>query len=322
MSEENTMPDITSELGAAYDAIQAEDIPDTDTPDTPDTDTDITNQQEEVVLPETEVTAQVAEAIQAPKSWSAEDRAKFASLPPDLQQVVANRENERDKFLTQKSNEYSKNLQQYTELDHAFTDLEPSLRSMGLNKAQAAKELVALYKHFESDPVGYIQQVAQSKGIDLQKLVSGQLDPRQIALQQQTHKISSLEQKLDGFFQEQEKQIESTLSREIDTFASDPANEYFSEVRAHMGKLIETEQAKDLQEAYDMAVWANPTTRAALLAKQEAERIKEHTAKVKQAKKAAGPKLQTQELTGGKSLNGKNIDQVLGDRFDEIQAAG
>lgn len=322
MPDENTMPDITSDLNAAYDAIQAEDSPDTDVPDTEEQDTEITNQQEEVEQPETEETAQVFEAIQAPKSWSAEDRAKFASLPPDLQQVVANRENERDKFLTQKSNEYSQIMKQRNEYDHVLTDIEPSLRSMGIDKVQAVKELVALYKHFESDPVGYIQQVAQSRGIDLQKLVSGQLDPRQIALQQQTHKISSLEQKLDGFFQEQEKQIETTLSREINAFASDPANEFYSEVRVHMGKLIGSEQAKDLQEAYDMAVWANPATRAKLLAKQEAERIKEHTAKVKQAKKAAGPKLQTQELTGGKPLNGKSIDQVLSDRFDEIQAAG
>jgi hypothetical protein len=322
MLEENTTTDITSELGDAYDKIQAADAPEVEDDTSTEENTEITNQQEEVEQSETEETAQVSETIQAPKSWSAEDRAKFASLPPDLQQVVANRENDRDKFLTQKSYEYSQNITQFKELDHAFSDMEPALRSMGLNKAQAAKELVALYKHYESDPVGYITQIAQSKGIDLQKLVSGQLDPRQMALQQQTHKISSLEQKLDSFFQEQEKQIESTLSQEINAFASDPANEFYSEVRVHMGKLIGSEQAKDLQEAYDMAVWANPATRAKLLAKQEAERVKNFTTKAKQAKKAAGPKLQTQELTGGKPVNGKNIDQVLGDKFDEIMAAG
>lgn len=41
-------------------------------------------------------------AIEAPKSWTAEEQAKFRELPPELQQVVARREGERDKAISQR----------------------------------------------------------------------------------------------------------------------------------------------------------------------------------------------------------------------------
>lgn len=266
-------------------------------------------------------TAPVQAAIQAPVSWSAAEKTLFATLPPEAQQVVAKRESDRDKFLTQKSNEYSQNLQQFTELDHAFNGMEQSLSTMGYTKAQAAKELVALYNHFDTDPAGYILQVAQSRGIDLQKLASGQLDPKQVALQQQTHKISTLEQKIQSFIKQQEEQSTSQLSSEIDRFSSEPGHEHFDAVRAHMGKLIETGEANDLQGAYDMAVWANPTTRAEMLKQQEEARIKESSNRANKAKQAAGPRLSSKELTNGKASGTDNIDDFLRDAYRNIQSA-
>ena len=43
--------------------------------------------------------------IAAPKSWPAEMREQFAQLPPDLQQVIADRETERDAAFNRQVNE-------------------------------------------------------------------------------------------------------------------------------------------------------------------------------------------------------------------------
>src|SRR5690349_12123700 len=43
--------------------------------------------------------------IDAPVSWDAEAKAKFADLPRDVQEVVAKRESERERFVQQKSQE-------------------------------------------------------------------------------------------------------------------------------------------------------------------------------------------------------------------------
>jgi hypothetical protein len=44
-------------------------------------------------------------AIEAPLSWSAEGKAAFAKLPPDLQQIVATRESERERGVSQRMSE-------------------------------------------------------------------------------------------------------------------------------------------------------------------------------------------------------------------------
>lgn len=44
-------------------------------------------------------------AIEPPRSWSDEDKAEFAKLPPAAQRVIAQRESERDRAFTQKAEE-------------------------------------------------------------------------------------------------------------------------------------------------------------------------------------------------------------------------
>lgn len=56
--------------------------------------------------------AAAAESIEAPHSWSKEDKAIFAKLDPAAQSVVLRRETERDNFVKQKAFEASQTRQQ------------------------------------------------------------------------------------------------------------------------------------------------------------------------------------------------------------------
>lgn len=268
-------------------------------------------------------TAPAQAAIQAPISWSADDKAKWAAIPPDLQVIIANREKQRDTFLTQKSNEFTQQMAPYKEIDHALAPVEQILKREGINKAQAVKELVAYYQHYESNPASYILQVAQSKGIDLRTLVEkqGQIDPNKQALQQYGSELSTIKQELNEFKSQKAQEQTEFLLSEVDKFKSEPGHEHFDAVRVQMGKLIEIGEATSMQDAYDKAVWANSDTRTLELKKQEDERVKNSSEKAKKARKVAGPKLSTKEFSSGKATEAADEDEFLREQFRKIQSA-
>lgn len=321
--EKDETADLEAILGDKFEEInqepsedaKGEKVADEEKPSTEEKDSGQTDETKEA---ETDVSAS---AIEPPVSWPADDKALWNELPPKMQEIVARRESERDKFLTQKSNEFGQQLASYKDIDHALAPVEQLLKREGINKAQAVKELVAYYQHYESNTPSYILQVAQSKGIDLLKLAQGQLDPRQIESQNQAQELNRIRQELNDWKRQQEDATTQELTNQVDKFASESGHEHFSSVRIHMGKLIAAGEATDLQTAYEMAVWANPTTRSLELKKQENERVKNSSEKVTKAKKAAGPKLSTKEFSSGKSTNASNEDDFLREEFDRIQSA-
>lgn len=71
-----------------------------ETPEQPETD-DVTDEADD----EPEIEADDLPPIEAPISWTAEDKAKFAELPRHLQETVQQREAEREKFVQTKAQE-------------------------------------------------------------------------------------------------------------------------------------------------------------------------------------------------------------------------
>lgn len=56
---------------------------------------------------EAEPEAEEAPAIEPPASWTAEEKERFKALPPETQKYLAERESSREKFVSQKANEYA-----------------------------------------------------------------------------------------------------------------------------------------------------------------------------------------------------------------------
>jgi hypothetical protein len=59
---------------------------------------------------------------------------------------------------------------------------------------------------------------------------------------------------------------------EVEKFSADPKNEYFAEVGNDILRLIKSNSASSLAEAYEIACWANPAVRAKMIAKQQSEK--------------------------------------------------
>ncbi len=168
--------------------------------------------------------------------------------------------------------------------------------------------------------VQLVHHLLQRRGIDPGALFGGQ--PAQPGNQPQTPDLSSIiAQTVQREMQPFKAQIEQRENHQhintIDTFAADPAHPYFNDVRQHMGALLKAGHAKDLQDAYDQATWANPVIRQQLLAAQAEDAAKVRAAEVEKAKAA-----QQASVTGAPTL-GSVSQQAASDgtlRGDLIQA--
>lgn len=114
--------------------------------------------------------------IDAPVSWDAEAKAKFAELPRDVQEVVAKRESERERFVQQKSQEAVRArqeaeqaaIQQLAQLEAGYAQHFQSLAE----QLQPQRPNPALLQHdpqaFYAQQANYEAAVAQQQQLQQQ----------------------------------------------------------------------------------------------------------------------------------------------------------
>jgi hypothetical protein len=115
-----------------------------------------------------------------------------------------------------------------------------------------------------------IAQVCQHYGIDLNLVAQPQqaVDPNIAALQREVQQLRADRAREQ---QQAQQQLEQQVLNQVETFAQDPKHPHFRAVSVHMGALMQAGQAADMEQAYEMAVWARPDLRAQLLAEQQAQ---------------------------------------------------
>jgi len=129
-----------------------------------------------------------------------------------------------------------------------------------------------------------LASLAYQYGIDIGQVQATPVPDQQVyALQSEIQQLKGV---VDNFYRTQQQREQSTLNSEIAKFAE--GREHFEQVREDMAALLQAGRAKDLSDAYDQAIWANPQIRTALLAKQQAEAAAKVDAerKAKDARKA------------------------------------
>lgn len=239
-----------------------------------------------------------------------EPAAAPVAVPPELQRLGLRKEEAeafakadqvvRDAFI-RRSEEMHKGLEQFRskaqfgdQMAQAVQPFAQTLQGLGIHPAQAVQKLFAadhsLRYGTPEQKQAAIVQIAQQYGVDL-----GGAQQYQASQPQFDPRIQALEERLqrqDAWIQQQaqarEWQERETLNSEIDRFSKDPANEYFEAVRNDMAGLLQAGLASSLQEAYERAIYANPTVRAQVLAKQQAQA--EEQRRAESAKKAAAAK--------------------------------
>lgn len=226
-----------------------------------------------------------------------EEMAAFEKADPALKAAMLRRSDEMHRGVEQ----YRETAQFGQQVYKAIQPYEATIRSEGLTPDQAIASLFAVEHTLRhgtpQQKQAQIATLVQAYNVDVSSLFADgdgadPVDPKVRALEDQ---IARLEQQQQSWFAQIQQTEQNTIQGQIDAFARE--HEYFEQVKPEVAALLQAGVAKDLSEAYDMAIFANPQIRASVLAKQQAEaeekKRTEAAAKVAAAKQAASVNVTT-----------------------------
>ena len=244
-----------------------------------------------------------SQPILPPQHWNGRDKVEWERLPHHVKETLA--------AEYKAVNELRALAPVLEPLKERFTqEFGGTDRALGaiLSHWQAARQRPLEWSRdyilgvSNGKPLDFLQHLAQSFGADPQSLFGSGSGTQQAAQPDQSVDpyIASLEQKLaavEGQLQHIAQQPliaqQNQIQAEVQSFGSAVGNDgklahpYFNDVKPVMAALMQSKQAKDLKEAYDMACYANPQIRAAMLAALQQGQAEERRRAAEQARGAA-----------------------------------
>jgi hypothetical protein len=229
--------------------------------------------------------------------WKKAALAEWEKLPPLARAEVERRENDFHRGIEQ----YKERATAAQEWERTTAPFMATIQSFGVTPQVAAQELFKADHLLRYSPmpqkVQMLMKIAGDYGVDINTLAQGiqqiageqvwqQQNPVDPRVQQLQHEIQQLKQQ---HFQTQQQHVQaeaSAIDSEIAAFASDPDHEHFGILQPDMALLLQAGKAKNLDEAYEMAMRQNPQTYQIWLAQQQQEWDAQRKAKVAKAKQA------------------------------------
>lgn len=255
-----------------------------------------------------------APASRAPSSWKKEAAAVFDKIESGQPVTAEEMKVLRDEAL-RREGDFHKGIEGFKTHAEAGKTFErtiapymENIKAAGVAPDVAIGELLKIENTLRNGPPAVkaqaLRQLAQSYQIDLGQ----EFDPNVAELQ---NRLYQMEEQQRQWQQQQQQASSQAVNTDIERFAGEPGHEHFEAVRVHMGALLDSGLAKDLQDAYDQAVYANPTTRASLLEQQRKEA--EASARVQRASSAAVSVRGSSPASGAtaKTSSGSTRDDVL-----------
>ena len=220
--------------------------------------------------------APALEALTAPKHWPKEEQDKFNVLDADTQHLVMDRFKAMEGDYTRKTQAIAKYKKRNEALDEIYGPFRDDFQRAGMDDVAATRQLLAAHKYLREDPKQAIKWLAKSYGVDLTAVnddtaTDEYADPQMKAMQQQ---IAQLQGTINNQQQQAQNMQKQEVQAMIDNFqtAKDAdgnlKHPHFDVVQNQMSGLISSGVAKDIESAYEMAVYANPETRAKVLEEQ------------------------------------------------------
>lgn len=236
---------------------------------------------------------QAAPSRKAPSSWKPAAQEAFLKadrgepLTPEEIRLLTSEAERRESDFHRGVSEFKSHSERAKAYDQAIAPYQTHLQNLGVDAPTAISALMrADYTLRNSDPVTkaqYFRQLANEYGIDLNQEVP-QVDPNTEYLMRQMDALRQQQEMWQNQFRQQEQ---TKAQHELSQFAT-AERPHFDAVRNDMADLLETGKAKDLQEAYEMAVWMRSDIRQTLLEQQRSEvQRKAHEAAQAQKAKAA-----------------------------------
>ena len=253
-------------------------------------------------------------SLAPPSSWAPAAKAAYATLPPEVQEAVARRE--------QEVNNGFRKLQEYKGLD----DYVEMAKSSGTTLKDALDRYRAAEDALEKDFGGGIVQLCSMYGVHPLQLASmftrafggqagqpqglPQADPQQSLI---ARRLAATEETVRTLISERERAEQEAINASLEAFATD--HMYFEDVRQDMALLIREGRANTLDEAYDIACRMHPQIRDLLIKEQAAPQ--NARARVDQARRASSS-LKTGAPVGSPSggSQSNSLREALADAWD------
>jgi hypothetical protein len=197
-------------------------------------------------------------AIPPPHSLKAAVKAIWHTLPKDVQEEVVRVEGETQKAKA----EWSGKGEQFNRLNALFEPIRDRLTLSGLTQESYVSALIRADQMLRDNPAQAFPELARMYGYQLPGLQAPEqpyVDPNVQRLEQQ---LAEVRYALQSRQTEEEQGRMQEATSELEAFKNDPKHIYFENVRPLMATFMKDGRAKDLNEAYDMAVYADPQIRA------------------------------------------------------------
>lgn len=262
---------------------------------------------------------------EAPRTWSPEEAKHWAGMSPEARAAVLRREADMFKGIEQYKGEASvgrgvrKLLEPYREILERER-IDPM--SMLGNLVNAHAKLSLGHPH---EKVQMMQSIMMDYGVTLEQLAGIAEVPKPLPeIQSLQSQVAQLNSQLRGFDEQRLASQRAEVEQQIRAFAADPAHPYFGELSDDITGLIRGGVCKNLQDAYDRAVWANPVTRAkeqARLQTVQAEEAKKVAAeKAKTARLATAANVRTTAKRGSAAAPLGSLEDTIEEVFADIKA--
>lgn len=261
---------------------------------------------------------------EAPRSWTAAEKAEWTTMTPSQRAVVLRREQEVEQGFTKldEDRNFGKSLKD------VISPYMALIQSEGSNPVAAIQSLLNTAYILRNAPIQQktelFHQLAKQYGVDITNSTQA-VQPGDAVNRLQgeiQHLRQQIQQQPQVFAQQQETQA---IKGQIEAFAADPKHAHYEKLKPVMASLLQSGGATDLQDAYDKASYADPEIRSSILAAQEqereAQRIAELKAKTVKARNTAvsvrGSPSATPQANG--KSNGSIRDDLMA-AFDEHAA--
>lgn len=235
--------------------------------------------------------------LEAPERWTKEQKEEFEALDPGIQRILLARNKGLEGSYTKQMQQIAQERQRYHGIEQVLAPHRQSWNGTGWDDATALNNIMGYWQHAQQDPMGFIAQFAEARGLDLASHFAPSTDEilaylnqqdgagegtqpspvhpdvaRQMqTLQSETQQLRQQLAQQQGYQSQQQQQRmaqeraeAARLLEEFQSATDESGNakyEFLEDLRMDMSQLLGNGMAQDLQEAYDKALWMRPDIR-------------------------------------------------------------
>lgn len=236
-----------------------------------------------------------APAVDAPRAWTAEQKALWAKIPPEAQPIIAQRETELHEIKTAAG----RMAAEVKPIRDAFNQHADYLSQIGQRPEQWLNNALALSRQLDAgNAPQVIKHLAERYGVDLGQIYDPLAPPPDQRVLELERKLEALESQRQSELQSRAASTQAAQLSEFDRIANEfksqnpdateIEDDIVAEIHAIRLQQPNLDPAALLKQAYERAAWASEKTRTKRLEATVAEKLKaQEEARVAAAKEAA-----------------------------------